>query len=584
MQEVKTIKKVVLYARVSSDLQKRDKTIDSQIFELKRQIIADGNILVKEYIDNGFSGARLDRPAMDELRQDIRKNFFETIYFLNTDRIARDVTYQTIIISEILKCNKQIIVNGKDYVHNPENKFTITVLGAVAELERAKMIERVTRGRNMKLRQGIHGGRGANIYGYDYIKKTITEPQRLVINEREAQTVRYIFEEYVKAELGTMSLTRSLEEGGHLTKEGKSWWYYTSVKTILRNTAYAGTVYFNKYKLVREYANPLYGISKTRVKLTKRDKADWVGVPVPPIVSQELFDKAQERLKWNAEKYRNPRMTELLSCLIRCGICGSSCYANHRYKKRPTLIDPSYVIHLASYDCNKRFRDRQHSPTNGRARCNNKAVSILIFDKKVQDMIEDTMLNPEKLRTKISVLQGKKQNAKLRLRRKVMKIEKDILALMSKKKKIIDLYTSDNLGREEYVKKNKEFDSTIKKLEQLKLETLEQIPVLYDEHKVDLGIRKYCENARLRYEKCTDFQKRRMFYIEYIKKILHARDDISLFGEIPLGENGDEGKLEYEIKTTITHQDRYRPNSGCFKAGICHYRPFKHLRKSKVVE
>jgi Resolvase, N terminal domain len=69
---------------------------------------------------------------------------------LNTDRIARDVSYQTIIIGELLKHEKQIIINGKDYVHNPESKFTLTVLGAVAELERAKINERYTRGRESR--------------------------------------------------------------------------------------------------------------------------------------------------------------------------------------------------------------------------------------------------------------------------------------------------------------------------------------------------------------------------------------------------------------------------------------------------
>src|SRR3989338_3558669 len=109
------MKKAVLYARVSSELQQKERTIESQIAELKRQIADAGNILVKEYTDDGFSGALMDRPALDQLRSDLKTNLFETIYFLNTDRIARDVAYQNIIIAEILKHEKQIIINGKDY-------------------------------------------------------------------------------------------------------------------------------------------------------------------------------------------------------------------------------------------------------------------------------------------------------------------------------------------------------------------------------------------------------------------------------------------------------------------------------------
>ena len=137
------MKKAVLYARVSSALQEKERTIESQIAELKKQIKVNNDVLIKEYIDDGYSGAQLDRPAMNKLRQDLKTDLFDTIYFLNTDRMAREVTYQTIIIAEILKYKKQIIINGKDYVHNPENKFALTVLGAVSELERAKIIERM---------------------------------------------------------------------------------------------------------------------------------------------------------------------------------------------------------------------------------------------------------------------------------------------------------------------------------------------------------------------------------------------------------------------------------------------------------
>ena len=141
------MKRAILYARVSTDAQQKEGTIESQVLELKRKIAAVGDVLVKEYIDDGYSGTLLDRPAIGELRRDVRGPLFDAVYFLDTDRIARDVSYQTIILGELLKYGKQIIIKGKDYVNNPENKFTIAVLRAVAELERAKIIERTTRGR-----------------------------------------------------------------------------------------------------------------------------------------------------------------------------------------------------------------------------------------------------------------------------------------------------------------------------------------------------------------------------------------------------------------------------------------------------
>ena len=109
---------------------------------------------MREYVDDGYSGTLLDRPGLEALRRDLRTPLFDAAYFLDTDRIARDVAYQTIILGELIKHGKRIISKGKDYVNNPENKFTITVLGAVAELERAKIIERTTRWRLHRLRMG----------------------------------------------------------------------------------------------------------------------------------------------------------------------------------------------------------------------------------------------------------------------------------------------------------------------------------------------------------------------------------------------------------------------------------------------
>jgi site-specific DNA recombinase len=95
--------KAALYARVSTDAQQKEGTIESQLVELKRQISAAGHVLVKEYIDDGYSGTLLDRPALNQMRADVKADLFDTIYFLAADRIAREVEYQRIIVGELLK-------------------------------------------------------------------------------------------------------------------------------------------------------------------------------------------------------------------------------------------------------------------------------------------------------------------------------------------------------------------------------------------------------------------------------------------------------------------------------------------------
>jgi site-specific DNA recombinase len=124
--------KAALYARVSTDAQQKEGTIGSQLVELKRQISAAGHVLVREYIDDDYSGTLLDRPALNQMRADLKTDLFDTIYFLAADRIAREVEYQRIIVGELLKHGKQITINGKDYQQNPENKLTLTTVADIA--------------------------------------------------------------------------------------------------------------------------------------------------------------------------------------------------------------------------------------------------------------------------------------------------------------------------------------------------------------------------------------------------------------------------------------------------------------------
>jgi Resolvase, N terminal domain len=111
------MKKAALYARVSGDLQAKEGTIESQVLALKKQIAAAGHVLVKEYVDNGFAGPRFDRPALNEMRKDVKTDLFDVIYFHDADRIAREVTIQTIIIEEILYVKRIVHLNGKVSLH-----------------------------------------------------------------------------------------------------------------------------------------------------------------------------------------------------------------------------------------------------------------------------------------------------------------------------------------------------------------------------------------------------------------------------------------------------------------------------------
>jgi site-specific DNA recombinase len=140
-----------------------------------------------------------------------------------------------------LKHGKQITINGKDYQQNPENKLTLTMLGAFSEFERAKIVERTTRGRLHRVRMGEMSSNGHRIYGYHYVKKTAEAPASLVINEEQAEVVRSIFEMFATGQYGLVTICRHLEQQHLLTRTGRPQWDRKQLKSMLKNETYAGT-------------------------------------------------------------------------------------------------------------------------------------------------------------------------------------------------------------------------------------------------------------------------------------------------------------------------------------------------------
>lgn len=556
------MKRAVLYARVSSDLQKKEGTVESQILELKKQIATAGDVLVKEYVDDGHSGAKLDRPALSQLRTDLKTDLFDTVYFLNTDRIARDATLQSIIIEEIIKKNKQLIINGKDYVKNPENTFSLQVLGAVAQLERAKIAERVGRGKALKLAKGYHPGRGHNIFGYDYIhKRPETESASLKINEREAKIVRLIFETYASSTSGMRMITRMLEEKRYLTKNGKKLWRVGIIKCMLRNHAYMGTMYFNRMETIKEYANPFYGIKVTSTKFVKRDKSQWIGVKVPAIVSKELFNKVQDKIDYYKKKYRNPRIPQLLSNLIRCGGCGGSFYSYRRYyvDKRST---PHKVYHRASYKCNWRVRALMHSNKSNIRKCDNNEIKTSILEEKVFKLFNEEVVNPETLKKHMDIFRSEGKSSQLKLQRQLKKIDIELKKLSNSKKRVLELYANGGTERAEYAKMSAEFDDKISQLSNEKIELVRQIPLLQKPAVIELSIAQYCDEVRVRLKQCKDFETYRQFFLDLVDHVVYYKNLVELHGYVPVKstEHAEDGqpevKIEYKITTEIEWAER----------------------------
>lgn len=239
-------KRAAIYARVSTPNQAEEQTIESQIQALTAYAAQQGFRLEEKHIyrDEGYSGSRLDRPALDRLRDDAYAGLLDVILILSPDRLARRYAYQVLLVEELQRWGCEVISLERPLKDSPEDRLLLEIQGAFAEYERAKFMERARRGKLHKARAGqIMNVRAP--YGYRYIRKRDGAPPALVVDEAEAEVVRQIFRWYLEGK-GVSWIAKELGRRRIPTKFGKARWPRASIYLILQNPAYIGTLYFNR--------------------------------------------------------------------------------------------------------------------------------------------------------------------------------------------------------------------------------------------------------------------------------------------------------------------------------------------------
>jgi site-specific DNA recombinase len=179
---------VALYARVSTTRQQLDQTIEQQIERLREYVTEQTEWCLEEkhiYLDDGYSGAKLNRPGLDRLREHVAKAEFEVILITSPDRLARNYVHQMLLIEEFQNLGCQVQFVERPMSQNPHDQLLLQIRGAVAEYERSLITERMRRGRRAKLRSGRMVSSG---YSY-YTCRGRSEPLRIARGER--CTARY---------------------------------------------------------------------------------------------------------------------------------------------------------------------------------------------------------------------------------------------------------------------------------------------------------------------------------------------------------------------------------------------------------
>ena len=329
--ENKTIKQplnVALYARVSTGRQENEQTIESQLDEVKKKIVDDGNTLLPQniFIDDGWSGELLARPALDRVRDVAREGGFEALYVYDRGRLSRTFAHQEIIIEELIDRDIKFVSLHDIEADTPEGRVMQAMQGVFHEYERVKIAERMRRGKLYKARNGVIIN-GLPLYGYKFVRSNPKEPVNCVINEDEAKVVKLIWNWFGKDRISIYKIIRKLYDVGVKPRKRKSeFWTKGPIVRILKNETYfTGIAYYNKSEAVvakNHIKDEKYRkIKKTSRKLRARE--EWIPFDVPQIIEDKLlYERIQKILDYN-QKYacKKKKYNYLLSGLIYCG-CG----------------------------------------------------------------------------------------------------------------------------------------------------------------------------------------------------------------------------------------------------------------------
>src|SRR5487761_359855 len=319
--------RAAIYARVSSERQEKEHTIGSQLEALRNYAAQNGMEIVEEFTDEGYSGARLDRPALDRMRDLAERRGFEVLLTYCTDRLARKFVLQVLILEEMERFGVKTIFLEGGAADDPLSKLTHQITGAVAEFERAKIVERNRRGKLYRARCGeVVNWRAP--FGYVRIPRRDGVAPHVEIDENKAAVVRRIFDLYTKQGITVRLIAKQLTLEGTPAPGGGQEWNYYSVDRILHNEAYVGTLYYNRHNCAE--LEGTHGQKRPSHQRTLRPKEEWIPISIPPLIDLEIFHQAGIRVKDN-QRFAPRNLKEdayLLRRLVRCGHCGLSCRAS----------------------------------------------------------------------------------------------------------------------------------------------------------------------------------------------------------------------------------------------------------------
>jgi len=535
------IEKVAIYTRLSSDNRERDEKVErlagthetqkEGCFKKAQELNFEVN---KDYVlHETFTGTTLERPKLNQIVAGAEKGEFQHLILYSGDRLSRLTGETWRVLKWVSELKKLGVTLHYATEERGQGDFADIMDLFGYESSKMEMIRRTDRFARGKKRVAADGklpqGTNKGIYGYDHNKKDHPDEnlrRTRTINEKEAVVVKEIFILFASGH-SSLKIAQKLNVKGIKPKKGGKW-NPGVLRNMVKNTSYYGEMIYRKRKIIKDVT----GVLPSRIEY--RPEADHIIIPIPAIVDEKLFNKANKQLAKRSKK--QTKRNHLLTGLITCKNCGGSIGGNisnpqGRLRKDGTR-GPSKTY--------KYYRCRQSSPTDlmlgqgDNTRCTAYQTDYDLLNDLVWEHVKEVMTNPK------AVLSAMKENT-LSQRPTIienLKVLKENLKItQNKKKKLDDMRLNDYINESEYV-------SRFNGIEQEKIEIVSTIAD--NQIKLDQISEVNLAGAELS-EWIIDFknttnnmgttEKRNIinalgYYIE-IETLENKEQVINIFGEVP---------------------------------------------------
>lgn len=527
-----------IYARVSTQRQEKEETIQSQLEVLRSFAKENGHTIVREYIDDGWSGDILARPELDKLRDDAPKKLWEAVLIYDPDRLARRYSFQELVLDELKELGLQVLFVTIPPVKTDEDKILNGVRGLFAEYERLKIAERMRRGKLHKAREG-HVVTSQAPFGYTYIPKQGDKDGYYKVNEQEAEIVKMVFNWVGVQGLTVRQVIKRLHEMGVRPKRSeRGVWNTSTLTTLLRREDYVGRAFYNR-SLAVVPERPLNHEKYKRIKKTSRrwkPVEDWITIPVPAIIDKELFNKTRAQLKANFELCKRNRKNDyLLAGHIYC-TCG----------RKRAGEGPQRGKHLY-YRCTDRVYSFPLEPS-----CKEYGVNARIADQFVWDRVTKFMTSPELIRKQMLRWVSQKAERKNETNRSVEQFGYELDKIKKEEQRYIKIYGAGLITLEQ-------FEEAISDLKSRRVALEQQIGYLSNQQKEisynfpSLEMVSEFVSRAAGVLNGMNFENKKEIVGRYVEKVVASQQEMIVYGCLTLGK---------EVELCAESRDSWTPKRG----------------------